>query len=303
MSSACPNCGNTQHAPGASTCCVCGQSISSEAEDAWYLSETTRNGSLCAQDRRTGALSSNPGLVDQYGNHYPIDLKEDTIIGSDPSADICIRSSNIRQQHARLYLNGGQVLIEALFGSLVFVNGRAMDREPRTLLDRQVITFGDDFALQYRSNLPRMTTAQNTNLVPREVPKAEVIRRDPSPRTHSTPSECDLYGRVRHIEGPYMEEPDPTLATKLIGIAKVGLAIWKPWTLVLHKQPKQVQVRLIRVEIGSDNVRAVKMKGNPISGMISSGDHVQFWGEWKDGTLLMHRAYNETLKSYVYIMQ
>src|SRR5690606_14232498 len=115
-------------------------------------------------------------------------------------------------------------------------------------------------------------------------------------RSRSHPN-SDLYGRVRHVDGPYMEDPDPHLGRALSKAAGFALALWKPAFILLQKQNQQVPVRYLRIETVDSEVRMVKMKGNLVTGAIHTGDYVAIWGEWQNGTLLMHRGFNETTQS------
>jgi len=244
-------------------------------------------------------------LTDRNGRQYSINLEGETILGSLPSADICIQEPNIKPQHARLYPLNGQIFLEAMIGCLVLVNGRAIGRTARMLQDREVITFGSQQMLLYQVNAP---TQQQTRLDRADpADNHEIVGIPPTrpqiQRPQAAPADCDLYGRVRHVDGPYTEEPDPNLGRALAKAAGFALALWKPAFLLFQRPNQQVPVRYLRIEMPDGQVRMVKMKGNLVTGALHTGDTAMFWGEWQNGTLLMHRAYNETAQAHVILRQ
>jgi hypothetical protein len=74
--------------------------------------------------------------------------------------------------------------------------------------------------------------------------------------------------------------------------------------VLMDMLPQQVSVRYMRVRDVNGQERAVRIKGEYISGVIDLGDEVAFWGKWSDGqqsggTLHMRRAYNMRLSTSV----
>lgn len=300
MSRTCAHCGNKQHQQSATTCCVCGNPLEGEDHSLQVVNQPTVVNT--PQARRAQDLSDDIGLAltNNRGQSVPIADQQEVTLGSGNQCDLVIPGVDIKPTHARLIRNQGSLFIQAFFASLVLVNGRALDSQPRQLVLGDRVQIG-------RSNVFQVV-AQNRELDGSEmVNQAQILPRKNQVVTsvveRPARTDCDLYGVVRHVEGPLMEDPDPSLSSSIAKLMKAGLIIWKPPLMVFMRQPKQVQVRYIRVETEPGNVRAVKVKGNYVTGMISIGDYVRFWGDWRGGTLLMHRAYNETLSSNVYIMQ
>lgn len=300
MSRTCAHCGNKQHQQSATTCCVCGNPLEGEDHSLQVVNQPTAFN--VPQVSRIQYLSEDVGLglTNNRGQNVRVAEQQTLTLGSSHQCDFVVPGIDIKPTHAQLTRNQGNLFIQAYFASLVLVNGRALDNQPRQLV------LGDRVQLG-RSNVFQVV-AQNRELVESDiVPQTQVQPRKNQVITNVTERparpDCDLYGVVRHVEGPLMEDPDPSLSSSIAKLMKAGLILWKPPLMVFMRQPKQVQVRYIRVETEPGNVRAVKAKGNFVTGMISIGDNVRFWGEWRGGTLLMHRAYNETLSSNVYIMQ
>jgi len=300
MSRTCTHCGNTQHQQSDATCCVCGYPLDREDHSIQVVNQPAVVNTpqvLRGQDLYEDAglaLTNHRGLSVQVAEQQVVTL------GSSHQCDLVVPGVDIKPTHARLTRNQGILFIQAYFASLVLVNGRALDSQPRQLVLGDRVQIG-------RSNVFQVV-AQNRELDGSEmVNQAQILPRKNQVVTsvveRPARPDCDLYGVVRHVEGPLMEDPDPSLSSSIAKLMKAGLILWKPPLMVFMRQPKQVQVRYIRVETEPGNVRAVKAKGNFVTGMISIGDNVRFWGEWRGGTLLMHRAYNETLSSNVYIMQ
>lgn len=304
MNQPCPNCGNRQHAPDATVCRVCGQPLNSARGNLYKKSLPGNNPPRqIGRSDQNLPVQFNPCLMDEQGRQYAISPEGDTWVGSVSSADVCIRGPNIQHRHARIYLSGDQMLLEAMIGCLVLVNGRATGRQAYRLRDRDIITFGSGFMMQYQSNgATRQTRAIDTP----SIDYTDMVispTTQPQRRTSSPPQNCDLYGRVRHVDGPHMEDPDPSLGRALAKVTGFALALWKPAFLLFQRPNQQTPVRFLRIETTVGDIRMVKMKGNLVTGTLHTGDFVLFWGEWQNGTLLMHRGYNETAHADIRLRQ
>lgn len=300
MDQPCPNCGNRQHTPGANTCRVCGEMLSAQSDYPGQPSGVTPRLPSGTGGQEPLVLSS-AILLDKSGRRYPIKADGDTMIGSQTGADIVIQRSRIQAVHARIFRQENRTYIEAMLGGLVLVNGRATGRFAYKLRNQDVITVGENFQLLYQ-----VTSHQDAGsiiLPVQDEAYSPSYYDSSSPVTQPAQSNSDLYGRVRHVDGPYMEDPDPNLGRSLAQATKFVLAMWKPAFLLIGNNSKQVPARFLRIETQDGQTRMVKMKGNLLTGAIHTGDMVQFWGEWQHGTLLMHRGFNETAQTHVVLKQ
>lgn len=301
MDQPCPTCGNRRNTPGADTCTICGEPLSRVNKQTHSEHLLSNAPGLRASYDQNLPIPLNPGLVDQNGRTYTINPETDNVIGSLTSADISIQGPDVQLRHARIYSSNGQIFLEAVIGCLVLVNGRAVVREARLLRDHDMIKFGSNTFMRYQINMtanqPLTTLHANTN------DELVRVRNSRTQVSQTAPVNCDLYGRVRHVDGPYYEDPDPSLGRSLSKAAGFVLALWRPAFLMFQKPNQQVPVRYLRIETSSGQERMVKMKGNLVTGALHVGDTALFWGEWRDGTLLMHRGHNESIQTAVLLSQ
>jgi len=299
MDNPCPHCGNRQHAPGATICRVCGHPLSIPSNDPTLESIPNSNHFLeTTNDILPNSASSY--LLDRNGSQYMLNPREINTLGSSPSDDIFIQGSEIKPRHARLFQENGQFFIEALIGCLVFVNGRALSTSKHLLHNHDLITIGENQSFVFQipekanQNLSYQYFDENT-------PEINSISQ---PVDHfQKQKDCNLYGYVRFVDGPYAENPDSTFGNTVAKTAGFMLALWKPAFLILQKPSKQVPVRFLRVETMDGQLRIVKMKGDLESGVLHTGDLASFWGYWQNGTLIMQKGYNETTQTFVTLKQ
>lgn len=286
MYPSCPNCGNRQNSPGATVCRGCGRPIAA----------------IVPALPQHNLSSTQPILQDQYGHRYRISLTGETHIGSQACA-ITIRNPKIRPRHARFFLDGGSIWVEPFSGSWILVNGQQVSSR-QVLNDYDMVVIGPvqfTFLSGAQSLQSRLVPTFNP-----PVPAAIVQPTPTFPTQHGLASrlpDSDLEGEVRYIEGPYMEEPDPTFGKVLLKAGMFALALWKPAIILFVNNHRQVPVRYIRVEEPGSRLRVVKMKGEALTGMVSTGDVMQFWGVWNGGTLLMRTGYNRTTGSEIRLRQ
>lgn len=294
MAQICTNCGNRQHDEGATQCLVCGQRLA-----ATYDSLTTLAGTGGHDNPRFNASASLDSrsyvVLTNRGQSVNIDVYEDITIGSSPDCELRLNDPNVRPNHARLYVEDGSVFIQAWLQCLVFVNGRVLGNLPVMVGTADQVKIGETM-IKIVPNDRVQTSVSNYS--PRQAERSVVVNPEPN-SIHISAS--DISGTIRHIDGPHMENPEPTVGTRMGDIAKIGLALWKPVLALVIKPTPQVPVRYIRVESDDGEVHAVIMRGHIHSGMINLGDRVDFWGTWRGRTLNMTRAYNHTLGTAVVI--
>lgn len=292
----CTNCGNTQHENRATHCAVCGHELPRELSTSLDLLQTVQ------QKPITQSVSNLPqpfsySIVNDQGQRYSLNAGCEVIVGSGEECDLRLYGPDVNRQHARFYQQDGMFFIQALMASMIFVNGRPLGHLPRQLNLADQVKIGRSILMIVRENMNSAITRQRTQ----DEVTATTVSSNNSHRRASDDS--DLSGIVRHVDGPFMEDPDSTASSTLAKAAKVGITIWKPGLGMLLGHSKQVQVRNYRVQSDTGEMVAVRMKGNISTGMISIGDDVSFWGTWKGGTLHMRRAYNNTLNANVAISQ
>lgn len=295
MNLICTYCGNTRHEDGATHCAVCGYELPRESNASIDLLPASHPTPITRSAPNLPQPFSYSIITDQ-GQRCSFNSGGELIVGSGDGCDFRLYGPDVSWQHARFYQQDGMIFIQILMSSLVFVNGRPLTNLPRQLGPADQIKIGRYVMMIVREDRNHTVTQ----------PRSQDVARSASvtPYPHGTVTEkSDLSGIVRHVDGPYMENPDPNASAALRDIAWVGLTIWKPGLGFLRKPPKQIQVRYYRVQSDSGGIYAVKMKGNIYTGMINIGDHVSFWGHWKGGTLHMTRAYNHTLNTNVEISQ
>jgi hypothetical protein len=283
----CPNCGNRSNSPVATKCHVCGNSLTA----------------LAMAPTRQNKVSLYPAFTDKQGRHYQISLGTDTYIGSRGCA-ITLQDPQIQPRHVRIFFETGAIWIEPFSGCMVMVNGNPLTSS-QTLQTNDIITIGSIRLTYLPGSVPLPNNPSPKTSGSSQIPKAiQVVQPQPitNPNLGKFP-QPDLEGDIRYIEGPYMEDPDPTLGRQLAKAAGFLLALWKPAFIMLNNHHRQVPVRYVRVEELGGQLRVVKMKGEIVTGMISTGDQVLFWGEWQGGTLLMFKGYNITAKTDVFLRQ
>lgn len=294
MAQTCTNCGNRQHNEGAMQCLVCGQKLSATND-----SLTTLAGTSGHDNRRFNvSTSSDPNsyvVLTNRGQSVNIDAYEDITIGSNSECELCLTDPNVRPNHARLYMQDGSVFIQAWLQCLVFVNGRVLGNLPVIVGTADQVKIGETIIKVIPKDRVQSSVS---NYSPRQAERSVVVYPEPN-KTHI--SAGDVSGTIRHIDGPHMEDPEPTVGTRMGDIAKIGLALWQPILALVIRPKPQVPVRYIRVQSDDGEVQAVIMRGHIHSGMVSLGDRVDFWGTWRGRTLNMTRAYNHTLGTAVVI--
>jgi len=68
--------------------------------------------------------------------------------------------------------------------------------------------------------------------------------------------------------------------------------------VVFPRVPQRTQVPAVRLTVqDSEGERAVLIKGELITGTFRRGDEVELDGRWQNGTLIMQRGYNRTLRT------
>lgn len=292
MDQPCPTCGNRQHSPGSTRCRVCGEILNDNAN---YEPEGNNDSFPITRSGFTENTEIRPVLIDRAGNHYNIDPLIDNQVGSAQSANVRITGSEIKPQHARVFSSNGRYLIEAMVGCIVLVNGRAIGRTVYQLNNYDIVSFSEKNAFIFQLS----SSFSNNRIEAIDINENGIRSSLQTTTRHERIEDFDLYGRVRHIDGPYLENPDPTIG-KMIGKGvKIALAAWKPAFFLLGNSNQQTPVRILRVENNEREITIVKMKGELITGAIHTGDMVFFWGNWNQGTLIMNRAYNETARTYV----
>lgn len=295
MNLICTHCGNTQHEDGATHCAVCGYELPRESNASIDLLPASHSTPITRSAPNLSQPFSYSIITDQ-GQRCSFNSGGELIVGSGDGCDFRLYGPDVSWQHARFYQQDGKIFIQILMSSLVFVNGRPLTNLPRQLGPADQIKIGRYVMMIVREDRNHTVTQ----------PRSQDVARSASvtPYPHGTVTDkSDLSGIVRHVDGPYMEAPDPTAMDTFKTLGKVAAALWIPATAVIWKPKNQVSVRVLRVQIKSGEFRAVKMKGNIYTGMINIGDSVSFWGHWKGGTLHMTRAYNHTLNTNVEISQ
>lgn len=290
MSRICNNCGNTQHENEAISCSVCGHDLVRDTGIALGLTVPPHQIRPLSSGSNLSQMHTFSILTDK-GQRCRFTSDSDVIIGSGDGCAIRLSDPEVNRQHARFYQQDGLFFIQALMASRIFVNGRLLDHLPRQINLPDQIKIGRSTLMIVRDD--------KYPTIPQAEPREAII---PYPNTKSpniVSDNSDLSGFVRHVDGPFMEDPDSTVASNLATAAKVGLTIWKPGLGMLLSHSRQIQVRYYRVQGDNGETHAVRMKGNISTGMISIGDHVSFWGNWKGGTLHMSRAFNNTLGTNV----
>ncbi len=287
MNAPCPHCGNRQNPPGATKCRACGKPLSTGSPGAI----TPRGG---------GGLNLNPVLVDASGRKYTLSVSAETFIGSRGCA---IPVAGAQPRHARLFVAGGCMQIEALAGAVVLVNQKAtsgitaLQANDQVTIGNMVLTY-----LPGSAPLPQGQPLPGAAIIPAQTGgqvQVPPVVTPPAPR----PQQGDLEGEVRFIDGPFMEDEDMTTGRFLGKLISFGLALWKPAFIMIGQHHRQVPVRYVRVEDFNQQIRVVKMKGEISTGIIGTGDHVIFWGRWDGGTLIMQRGFNQTTNTVIGLRQ
>lgn len=284
MSAPCPNCGSRRNPAGVTTCQVCKKPL-----------PVTSVQPVKASNLRTPSAQP-PSLVSTNGRRYSISLGGDTYIGRQACA-IMLSDPQVSPRHARLFIAASAVQIEPVGQSRLLINGKPIS-SVQTLNPNDCITIGStNFTF-----LAGSVQLPNTPLTISPTAQTTIVS-NPQAISIGPQHNADLEGEVRYVEGPFMEEPDPTLGRAMARAAGILLTFWKPgfgWLLGEHRQ---VPVRYLRIEDTSGQLRVVKMKGEVITGMISTGDHLLFWGKWNSGSLIMIKGHNLTTGSDVYLRQ
>lgn len=131
-----------------------------------------------------------------------------------------------------------------------------------------------------------------------------------TPALVALPAKFSIYGqphvqgKVIHVDGPHMEEPDFNLAVFLLKatlwLFLFPIFIWKPSliSLFLHgRKDNKVPTRYVRVQDSIGQEIIVRMKGDIARGAVGMGDLVSFWGRLERGTLQMHYAFNHQINA------
>jgi len=113
--------------------------------------------------------SANWRLVRQ-GEHAPVEVSGDTIVGRSKQADLCLQEGFVSRRHARLWLESGRLMVEDL-GSAngTFVNGERLT-QPVRLAPGDCVTF-DAFDYFVEAIAPRFHGDPNATGL--EVPVAQ----------------------------------------------------------------------------------------------------------------------------------
>lgn len=263
-------------------------------------------------------------LLGPSGRRYRL-YGTSTLIGSQGCA-ILLSGPGIAAQHARLVPGQTGYAIEPI-GGQVAVDGRIVSGLT-DLADQAQIAIG---------NITLTYTSSNGVGAPAVVPSiglpvvAPIVvvppthqgllgqnaissggttnKQSPIVGRNSSNGGPTLVGRVIYIDGPHSESPDIDAAGLIIrgtlGLVVLPFICWQPALVIpfflygLGQQNRQVQVRYLRVEDSVGGQHVVKMKGDPIRGMVSQGDEVSFWGMSKGGNLNMDRARNHVTNSDV----
>jgi hypothetical protein len=291
----CPNCGSTKNTTGQTNCLVCGVPYSGPASFGSF-----------------GSVAK-PALTDPKGRKYFLSTTLPSLIGS-KGCSVLVSAPGIESKHALLTPASGGFLIEPVNGSVLVNGAQVVSSTP--LPPGATIQIGT-LALTYsgagvsaaptalsfpniQSNLSTLKTVPATPLV---VPKSGplVIKKMNGPGWFQKKPPA-LEGRVAFIDGPIMEDPDIDWAGLLLrctfGLIVLPFMCWQPALILpffiygLNQRNRQTQTRYLRLEDQSGKQTVVKMKGDPVRGMVSMGDDLQCWGRWQNGNLKMDHAFN-----------
>lgn len=299
MATTCSSCGTTRNVPGTTICIVCG-SLLPTSGGAFSASATPRPATLTVSGGRT----------------YNLSPSSPTLIGSRGSA-ILLSGAGVQPQHARIQATGSGYQIEPVNGT-VLVNGSTISSAV-TLPSGATITLGS-VSLTYHGPAATPPSAP----IPLAVSSASALVTSPpvfaastspsisppAPSSASTTPTPDLTGHILVVDGPHQEEPDKDPAGLVLrgclSIFILPFLCWQPGLLVpfllygvMSNRDRNVPVRYLRVADSSGTPYSVKMKGEPVRGMLSHGDDASFWGKWDGGTLVMEHARNHSTNAEV----
>jgi len=248
-----------------------------------------------------------------------------TLIGSQGCA-ILLSGSGIAAQHARFVPGPTGYAIEPV-GGQVSVDGRIVSGltdladQARIVIGNTTLTYTSSIGVRGTAVVPSIGLPHIAPIVvvpptPQVPPVQTAIppgvitnKQPPIVGQNSSTGGPTLVGRVIYIDGPHSESPDIDAAGLILrgtlGLVVLPFICWQPALVIpfflygLGQQNRQVQVRYLRVEDSIGGQHVVKMKGDPIRGMVSQGDEVSFWGMTKGGNLNMDRARNHVTNSDV----
>jgi len=230
----------------------------------------------------------------------------------------------VEPQHAKLTPLGGGFMIEPVLGT-VLLNGKTIS-SPTNLIPGATISIGSQ-TLSYSgpasslipsvSKAPVSSTfmpvlASKSPTIVKKTPSFSITRVKSIFKKISNPDPV-LEGQVVVADGPHQEQPDIDwvgllvrvwfgllLSPIVILLFFVMPALLIPFLLYgLGQRNPQVPARYLRVEDKSGKQYSVKMKGDSVGGMLNLGDAASYWGRWKNGTLIMSKAWNRTANSQV----
>jgi hypothetical protein len=241
------------------------------------------------------------------GRKYVLSTTSPTIIGSRGCA-ILLSAPGVEAQHARMMPFGGGFLVEPIMGG-VLVNGSAVSAS-------MPLKYGDMISIG--SQVFTYSGPSSTTLVPPlSLPpiKASSVSKKAALKTallklpifrKASPT---LEGKIIVLDGPHMEGPDIDWAGLFLrstfGLVLLPFICWQPALIMpfflygMANRNRQVPARYLRIEDAAGKHFNVKMKGDPIRGMVSQGDNVSIWGHWEGGSLVMEHARNQTTSSDV----
>lgn len=290
MSILCPHCGSTKNPSGATVCGVCSRSMPASP----YVG--TKSSSI-STPTTVGFLTTSSG------RKFRLSDTSATLIGGRGCA-VLLSDPGVADQHARVIPTGGGFTIEAVLGQ-VYLDGNLISTQTPLVSGMNVKLGG--------ANLVYSGPSLTGSLVPpASIPKpvvttpASVVIPTITPSTISTPkrkSTANLTGHIVMVDGPHTESPDVDWAGLLLrgsfGLVLLPFMCWQPAIVMpfllygFGQRNRTVPVRYLRVEDSAGIEHVVKMKGDPVRGILHQGDDASFWGRWDSGTLMMTRALNQ----------
>ena len=286
----CSHCGNTNHAPGARTCAICGALLPAPVG--------------LAIPKAVAPAIPFPMLVTPSGRRYRLSDTADTLIGSRGCA-ITLTDPGVSARHARVFPSGGGLAVEDLGGGTK-VNGKQV-KAPYPLQPGDTIVVGraslvyQGPAASAHALQPQPTPSPPQPVVPGP---RQVIMPPPAPPKPAVPLKNwgkkppATEGEVALIDGPHMMDKS-NMGRKLAAATALGLLTGGALAFLPFMGRREISVWYLRVkDFHTGQNVSVLMGGRP-SSLPQLGDVIAVWGKVQEGNVLMERGYSYATNSEI----